>query len=69
MGIISRAGLGDGFYPVYAITDELGGWGRRVMALEIDLSPTKPQIAYLKSLRHKTMQNDKKAYKGRRQRV
>ena len=34
-GVVSRSGLGDGYYPVYATYADLGDWGERVIKLEI----------------------------------
>lgn len=34
-GVVSRTGLGDGYYPVYATLCEIDGWGERVTKLEI----------------------------------
>lgn len=34
-GVVSRTGLGDGYYPVYATLRNLDGWGERVVKLEI----------------------------------
>jgi hypothetical protein len=34
-GVVSRTGLGDGYYPVYATLREIDGWGERVTKLEI----------------------------------
>ena len=34
-GVVSRTGLGDGTYEVYAVIKEIPGWGERVAKLEI----------------------------------
>lgn len=36
IGVVSRTGLGDGYYPVYATIADLGNWGERVIKLEIE---------------------------------
>lgn len=35
-GVVSRTGLGDGYYPVFATIADLGEWGERVVKLEIE---------------------------------
>lgn len=34
-GVVSRTGLGDGLYPVYATIVDLPHWGKRVSKIEI----------------------------------
>lgn len=34
-GVVSRTGLGDGLYPVYATIVDLPDWGKRVSKIEI----------------------------------
>lgn len=36
IGVVSRTGLGDGYYPVYATIADLGEWGERVVKVEIE---------------------------------
>lgn len=36
LGVVSRTGLGDGYYPVYATIADLGEWGERVVKIEIE---------------------------------
>lgn len=36
--VVSSAGIGDGYYPVYATYEDLEDWGERIMKLEIDFS-------------------------------
>ena len=36
VGVVSRTGLGDGYYPVVATIADLGDWGERVVKLEIE---------------------------------
>lgn len=36
--VVSTTGIGDGYYPVYATIEEIGGWGQRVTKLEIDFT-------------------------------
>jgi hypothetical protein len=36
IGVVSRTGLGDGVYPVYATVADLGEWGERVVKVEIE---------------------------------
>lgn len=36
-GILFRSGLGDGTYKVYATTQEVGAWGKRITKVEIIL--------------------------------
>jgi hypothetical protein len=35
VGVVSRTGLGDGYYPVYATFADIDGWGERVVKLEV----------------------------------
>jgi hypothetical protein len=35
VGVVTRTGLGDGYYPVYATIIETDGWGERVAKIEI----------------------------------
>jgi hypothetical protein len=35
LGVVSRTGLGDGYYPVYATFADIDGWGERVVKLEV----------------------------------
>jgi len=34
----TRSGIGDGFYPVYALVEEMENWGERVVRLEVDFT-------------------------------
>ncbi len=36
IGVVSRTGLGDGYYPVYATIADLDDWGERVVKIEIE---------------------------------
>jgi len=36
--VVASSGIGDGFYPVWAIYDEVEMFGERIMKLEIDFS-------------------------------
>jgi hypothetical protein len=38
LAVVASSGIGDGYYPVYATIENLGGWGERIMKLEIDFS-------------------------------
>lgn len=35
VGVVTRTGLGDGYYPVYATIADIDGWGERVTKIEI----------------------------------
>ena len=35
VGVVTRTGLGDGYYPVYATIADIDGWGERVVKIEI----------------------------------
>jgi len=35
VGVVTRTGLGDGYYPVYATIIETDGWGERVAKIEV----------------------------------
>lgn len=35
-GAAVNTGMGDGFYPVYVTTEDLGAWGKRVSKIEIE---------------------------------
>lgn len=36
LAVAADAGIGDGKYPVYAIVDDVPGWGERVLRLEVE---------------------------------
>jgi hypothetical protein len=38
LAVVSTTGIGDGYYPVYATTDNIDGWGERVTELRIDFT-------------------------------
>jgi hypothetical protein len=38
LAVVASSGIGDGYYPVYATIEDLGGWGERIVKLEIDFS-------------------------------
>jgi hypothetical protein len=38
LAVVTTTGIGDGYYPVYATTEDLGGWGERITRIEIDFT-------------------------------
>jgi hypothetical protein len=50
--VVSQTGLGDGFYPVYVETADIGfgGESERVVRIIIDCGVTDPQRAFLDQL-------------------
>ena len=38
LAVVSTTGIGDGYYPVYATIEDVGGWGERITKLEIDFT-------------------------------
>lgn len=48
VSVLTRTGLGDGYYPVYAKIGKVGKWGKRVKEIKIDFLTAKTA----KALRH-----------------